>query len=121
MRTEIAERERRSRSPDEELLTARDLETWLKIDIKTIYGYVQKGLIPYVRIQSNVRFRRQEILAWVEQQSYRPRAGSEKRCPRQNRNYPKCRQWAAIQESAFSFSKDGLDVKEMKRDDGDIR
>jgi excisionase family DNA binding protein len=56
-----------------EMLTARELEALLKIDVKTIYGYVQQGLIPYVRIQSNVRFRRQEILDWIEERSYRPR------------------------------------------------
>ena len=56
-----------------ELLTAKELQELLKIDVKTIYSYVQRGLIPYVRIQSNVRFRRQEIFDWVEKQSYRPR------------------------------------------------
>ena len=48
----------------------------LGIDVKTIYMYVQKGLIPYVRIQSNVRFIREEILDWIEKQSYRPRNGN---------------------------------------------
>ncbi|SPE25892.1 Excisionase family DNA binding domain-containing protein (modular protein) [Acidobacteriia bacterium SbA2] len=56
-----------------ELMTARDLEAMLKIDVKTIYSYVQRGLIPYVKIQSNVRFPKQEILNWIEQQSHRPR------------------------------------------------
>jgi len=58
------------------MLTAKDLEALLKIDVKTIYAYVQKGLIPYVRIQSNVRFRREEILDWIERQSYRPQSGN---------------------------------------------
>ena len=59
-----------------EMLTARELEELLKIDRKTIYGYVQQGLIPYVRIQSNVRFRRTEINDWIEEKSYRPRSMS---------------------------------------------
>ena|SRR5437764_15146520 len=54
-------------------LTAKDLETILQIDVKTIYGYVRDGLIPHVRIQSNIRFRRDEIMDWIEKQSYRPR------------------------------------------------
>jgi hypothetical protein len=29
--------------------------------------YVQRGLIPYVRIQSNLRFLRSDVLAWVEE------------------------------------------------------
>jgi predicted DNA-binding transcriptional regulator AlpA/DNA helicase HerA-like ATPase len=48
-----------------ELLTAKEVEELLRIDVKTIYGYVQKGLIPYVRIQSNLRFLKSEVLAWV--------------------------------------------------------
>jgi hypothetical protein len=46
---------------------------WLKIDVKTIYSYVQCGLIPYVKIQSNVRFSKFEILNWIEDHSRRPR------------------------------------------------
>jgi len=63
-----------SSRPYDPYLTAKELEAWLKIDVKTIYSYVQKGLIPYVRIQSSIRFRRAEILDWIEKQSYRPQA-----------------------------------------------
>jgi len=55
-----------------EMLTAKDLEQLLKISAKTIYRYVQRGLIPYVRIQSNVRFPKRQILGWIDQQSFRP-------------------------------------------------
>jgi len=47
-----------------ELLTAKEVEELLRIDVKTIYNYVQRGLIPYVRMQSNLRFFRSEILAF---------------------------------------------------------
>ncbi|HEY6273387.1 MAG TPA: helix-turn-helix domain-containing protein [Terriglobales bacterium] len=56
-----------------DLLTARDLERLLKIDVKTIYNYAQKGLLPYVRIQSNLRFERSEILHWIEGHRFRPK------------------------------------------------
>jgi predicted DNA-binding transcriptional regulator AlpA len=56
-----------------DLITAKDLEAILKIDVKTIYSYVQRGLIPYVRIQSNVRFLKSQILIWIENQNYSPR------------------------------------------------
>jgi len=56
-----------------ELMTAKDLEALLKIDVKTIYAYVQKGLIPYVRIQSNVRFVKRQIFDWIGEHNYRPR------------------------------------------------
>lgn len=57
--------------PMPDFLTAKDLEAILKIDVKTIYSYVQRGLIPYVRIQSNLRFSKREILDWIENQTYR--------------------------------------------------
>ncbi len=57
-----------------ELLKAKDLEMLLKIDVKTIYSYVQRGLIPYVKIQRNVRFMKEEVLAWIEMHSFRPRS-----------------------------------------------
>jgi len=58
-----------------EFLTAKDLEAVLKIDAKTIYSYVRRGLIPYVRIQRNVRFSKREILEWIEKHSCRPPQG----------------------------------------------
>lgn len=55
-----------------DMLTAKELEKILKIDVKTIYSYVQRGLIPYVRIQWNVRFLRGQILEWIADQNYLP-------------------------------------------------
>jgi excisionase family DNA binding protein len=55
-----------------DVLTARELEALLRIDVKTIYSYVQRGLIPYIRIQSNVRFVRSQILEWITDHNYRP-------------------------------------------------
>lgn len=63
----------------EKLLTASELEAWLEIDRKTVYTYVQRGLIPYIKIQSNVRFRRSEIADWLETHSYRPNRGPRKK------------------------------------------
>jgi len=55
-----------------EMLTAKELEQLLKISVKTIYRYVQRGLIPYVRIQSSVRCPKRQILEWLDRQNYRP-------------------------------------------------
>jgi len=66
-------------SSREKLLKAADLEAWLDIDVNTVYGYVQQGLIPYIKIQSNVRFRKSEIEDWLETHSYRPNRGSKKK------------------------------------------
>ena len=63
------------------MLNVRDLEAFLKIDQKTIYRYVALGLIPYVRIQSNIRFVKEQIERWIEEQSYRPRNGGDNQGP----------------------------------------
>lgn len=55
-----------------EILTAKEVEEILRIDVKTIYNYVQRGIIPYVRIQSNLRFQRSEILKWMAEKRFRP-------------------------------------------------
>jgi excisionase family DNA binding protein len=53
-----------------EFLTAQEVGALLQIDVKTIYKYVQRGLIPYIRIQSNLRFRKREVLEWIARQSH---------------------------------------------------
>ena len=59
-------------TPDFAMLNVKELEAFLKIDQKTIYRYVSLGLIPYVRIQSNIRFVKQQIVGWIEEQNFRP-------------------------------------------------
>ena len=56
-----------------DMLTAKDLEGLLQIDRKTIYRYVQKGIIPYFRIESNVRFSKHQVQRWLEERSFQPR------------------------------------------------
>jgi excisionase family DNA binding protein len=53
-------------------MTAKEVEELLRIDVKTVYSYAQKGLIPYVKMQSNVRFVRSEILKWMDEGQYKP-------------------------------------------------
>ena len=59
-------------SGDIAMLNVKELEAFLKIDQKTIYRYVSLGLIPYVRIQSNIRFLKRQIVSWIEEQNYEP-------------------------------------------------
>lgn len=56
-----------------DLLTAKELEEMLRIDVKTIYSYAQRGLIPYVKIQSNLRFVRSDIMTWMAEKGYKPK------------------------------------------------
>jgi excisionase family DNA binding protein len=66
-----------------DILTARELEKFLRIDVKTIYSYVQRGLIPYVRIESNIRFLKHQVLAWLEERNFQPRPVNGKGAKRQ--------------------------------------
>ncbi len=60
-------------APDpSDLMTAKEVEELLRIDVKTVYSYVKRGLLPYVKIQSNVRFLRSAILHWMEERQYKP-------------------------------------------------
>lgn len=52
------------------LLTAKEVARLLAISDKTVYCYVAKGLIPYYKIQSSVRFRARDVGAWLNRQLY---------------------------------------------------
>ncbi len=53
------------------LLTAKELADILAISPKTLYNYVTRGMIPYFKIESNVRFRAREVAEWLRQHSGR--------------------------------------------------
>lgn len=57
----------------ESLLTAAQVAHTLGISVKTVYSYVSRGLLPYVKIQSNVRFRPDAIQRWVQEHEYVPK------------------------------------------------
>jgi excisionase family DNA binding protein len=57
-----------------DMMTAKDLEALLQIDRKTTYAHVQRGLIPHVRIESNVRFSKHQVIRWLEERSFQPRS-----------------------------------------------
>ena len=50
------------------LLTVKELAGILAISEKTIYGYVARNMIPYLKIQSSVRFRPKHIAQWLGHQ-----------------------------------------------------
>jgi len=47
------------------LLTVKELARILSISEKTIYSYVGRNMIPYLKIQSSVRFRPKHIAQWL--------------------------------------------------------
>jgi excisionase family DNA binding protein len=66
-----------------EILIAEELEKFLRIDRKTIYSYVQRGLIPHIRIESNLRFSKHQVQRWLEERSFQPRPVNRKGARRQ--------------------------------------
>ena len=52
------------------LLNASELAELLNISPKTVYAYVSKGLIPFIKIQSNVRFSPQAIRQWLQRKAH---------------------------------------------------
>ena len=57
------------------LLTARELGDILAISPKTLYNYVTRGMIPYFKIESNVRFRASGRRGVASATLREPRAG----------------------------------------------
>jgi excisionase family DNA binding protein len=49
----------------QKLLTARDVAKILAISEKTVYSYVSRNMIPYYKIEANVRFRALEVADWL--------------------------------------------------------
>ncbi len=55
------------------LLTVKILARILAISEKTIYSYVARNMIPYLKIQSSVRFRPKHIARWLIRQGFQTR------------------------------------------------
>jgi excisionase family DNA binding protein len=55
-----------------DIMTAKEVQELLRIDVKTVYSYAKRGLLPYVKIQSNVRFLRSAVMQWMEERQYKP-------------------------------------------------
>ena len=51
-----------------EIMTAKEVASFLKISVKTVYSYAQRNMIPtYWKFQSNIRFERRQILEWMQE------------------------------------------------------
>ncbi len=52
----------------DEILTIKELASYLKIAEKTAYRFVSEGRIPGFRVGGSWRFRRSEIERWIAEQ-----------------------------------------------------
>jgi excisionase family DNA binding protein len=53
-----------------ELMTAKELAEVLRVAIKTIFGWVAQGKVPYVRVNGALRFPKGPIIVWLEAESW---------------------------------------------------
>ncbi len=49
----------------EKLWTVEDLAGYLKVSVKTIYDWVHKRSIPFIKVKRLLRFRPSEIEKWL--------------------------------------------------------
>lgn len=76
-RTKPTEMDQTQATPDREpagLMTASEVAELCSISDKTVYRLASEGRIPYVKIQSNLRFNRQAIERWIHAKSFEPKA-----------------------------------------------
>jgi len=52
----------------EDILTIRDVAEYLKVTEKTVYGLVQKRVIPGFKVGGQWRFRREDLEDWINRQ-----------------------------------------------------
>ena len=58
------------------LMKTEELAEVLRLSPKTVYGWVEKGKIPYNRRNGVLRFVQALIIPWLEEGNYQPRASS---------------------------------------------
>ena len=56
----------------QDLLDVHDVARILKLKVSTVYKYTMTGKLPTVRINGNLRFREDDLQAFVEERSVAP-------------------------------------------------
>ena len=65
----------------EKLLTAKQVSELLEVKVSTVYDWVSRGLIPYVKLRRLIRFKKNEIFRWVDTRTIRPKSSARKKLP----------------------------------------
>jgi excisionase family DNA binding protein len=73
------------RMAGQSLLTAQEVEAWLKIDVKTLYKYAADNVIPHIRLKGNVRFPARELREWLRRHSHLPATMRIRHAPKHRR------------------------------------
>ena len=53
----------------EKIMTIPEVAEYLKVSKAKVYIMVQRGLIPYIRLDRNVRIRESDLIRWLEKQT----------------------------------------------------
>lgn len=53
-------------SKEESLLNVKDVSSFLKVDNNVIYNACSKGEIPFIKIGKSYKFKKEDILKWME-------------------------------------------------------
>jgi len=56
----------KTQSKEEPLLNVKDVSSFLKVDNSIIYAACNKGEIPFIKIGKSYKFKKDDILKWVE-------------------------------------------------------
>jgi len=62
----------------ERLLNIDEAAELLSLSPNTLYLYICKRTIPFIKIQSSVRFRESDLEVWIEERLVKPVKGGEK-------------------------------------------
>ena len=52
---------------DHDLLTVPEVADWLRFTTKGVYAMVEARRIPFIKVSNRVRFRRADVLAWLQE------------------------------------------------------
>ena len=57
---------------DERLMSIQELADYLQVDLSTLYGWSQRGVVPAMKVGKMWRYRRSEVDNWLDRQRNRP-------------------------------------------------
>jgi len=59
----------------EQLLTVKEAAKLLGLSIKTLYSYTCARKLPFIKIQSSVRFKASDLESWIRKHAVEPIRG----------------------------------------------
>lgn len=63
----------------EKLLTAKQVSELLEVKVSTIYDWVYRDMIPFIKLGRLIRFKKAEIFRWIESHEVHPKSEKGKK------------------------------------------